>query len=743
MTQTFWRSCATIGLACTSLLLSGASQTVGAQESTAKPTITLLAQRQEFTPPTTSSAAATTTVGQSGTDFFVVDLLLDQPKQLDGARITATVFQRIRTREMFRQAADANQFGSPIGFVSTMPPPIRDGGSVTTIRLPLGEPSQSCPQCIKVGAGIYPVSLEFRNGDEQTLDRFTTFLVASNDEGPVAVADRLEVALIVPLQAPPSLRTAQDVAPVQSARSLISMVEALASQRQVPLSILADPQSLDQLEPTDNEGNVASNGLLDLLRLVLTDREVLSGPYVRVMPEIVDAPTFRPYLRQLFALGKTSIKERLKRDPIDGIMVTPTLLNSDQTLDELNVTRLIVGADALEGSPDDLPLATTIIVDPGARSGNATAARPAVVLDDAIAKRFTKQLPDRPTTGDDQLRAQHVIAELSLIDMLTSTRDERGLPLAVPPTTTQATLVAVLNELATSTRLSPVRVSRLFDATPQQDDAGTPILYTPASGSSDSGGLTIKQRTDTIANYAAIEERNTGYASLFGAAGPDPQQAKTAAEIANLRREAATLLASDFSEGQRSAATAALRTEFNRLLDRVANQSSRRVTLTARSQEVPISLVNDTGRPITISLIVETENAELPRAKRDPNVPARQVLQELISIPGRVQEHPVTVATKGPGRYSMLVRLQTPSGYEFSRTRFTLQATSIGALGKLLTAGSLLFLGLWWLATISRKNRKRSALRHPANQSGDLAASNEGQTPGSSPKRTPQRTHRR
>ena len=109
-------------------------------------------------------------MGQLGTDFFVVDVLVEQPRELDGARITATVFQRVRTRETFRQAADKNQFGSPIGFVSTMPAPIRAGGAVTTIRIPLGDPSQSCPQCIKVGAGIYPVSLEFRNGDEETLD---------------------------------------------------------------------------------------------------------------------------------------------------------------------------------------------------------------------------------------------------------------------------------------------------------------------------------------------------------------------------------------------------------------------------------------------------------------------------------------------------------------------------------------------------------------------------------------------
>jgi Family of unknown function (DUF6049) len=735
--RTLRRPYAVLGLSCTFLLLWGGSHTVSAQEARPDPTnqtITLVGQRREFTPPTTSTADATTTLGQAGTDFFVLDLLLEQRRELKGAAITATVYQRVRTRETFRQAADRNQFGSPIGFVSTKPPAIRNGGVVTTVRIPIGEPSASCPQCIKITAGIYPVSIEFRNGDEETLDRFTTFLTAANDDGGSDRAGRLQVGLIVPLQAPPSLRAAQDVAPVQSARSLISMVEALASQRQVRVSILANPQSLDQLEPTDNEGNVATNGLLDLLRLVLTDREVLSGPYVRVLPEIVDAPSFQPYRRQLFALGRTSLKERLQREPIDTIMVAPKLLNSDETLDELNISKLIVGPEALEGLPEKLPLAMPIIVDPGARSGNATAARPAVVLDESIAARFTKKLPGRGSTGDDQLRAQHVIAELSLIETLTSGRENSGLPIAVPPETTQATLVAVLNELAVSTTLSAVPVSRLFDAAPEQDDTGAPILYTPATGPSNADGRTIQQRANTIANYAAIEERNTGYASLFGAAGPDPQQAKTVAEIANLRREAATLLAADFNEKQRSAATSALRTEFDRLLDRVANQSSRRVTLTARSQEVPISLVNDTGRPITISMIVETENAELPRARRDPNAPARQILQEVITIAGRVQEQPVTVATKGPGRYSMLVRLQTPSGYEFSRTRYTLQATSIGALGKLLTTGSLLFLAFWWLKTISRKKRTRSAQRHPAHLPTEA---------GVDKKPTPQRTQRR
>lgn len=715
MTRLHRRAIVAVFFTVLQVLMLAATEPAQAQVAKPPPTVSLVAQRREFIPPTATSTDLTTApTDLLGPDGFVLDLLLEGTQPLKGSRIALTVFQRVRTRAAFTQAADSADFGSPIGFVSTTTPDARGTEDlvVTSVRIPVGIPSVQCPLCINIGDGVYPVSVELRNVDEETVDRFTTFVTGTV---PGTVTSRLQVGLLVPLQAAPSIKSARDIAPVQSARSLISMVEALASQRQVPLSIVAVPQSLDQLEPTNDDGKTEPNGLLDLLRLVLPDREVLSNPYVRVVPEIIDDASFQPYRRALFALGAASLKQRLSRDPVDGIMIAPALLNSDQTLDELNITRLIVGPNALEGSPDDLPLATPIIVDPGARSGNTTAARPAVVLDDAVAQRFTKKMPGRTSTSDDQLRAQHVIAELALIETLTRDVAQRGTPIAVPPETTQATLVAVLNELAASSRLAPTLVTTLFDSPPHRDSDGAPVLYTPRSAPSTNDGRLLQRRNNTIANYAAIDERNTGYASLFGAAGPDPQQARTAAEIANLRREAATLLANDFTEAQRSAATRAVRTEFDRLLDRVANQSSRRVTLTARSQEIPISLVNDTGRPITISMIVETENADLPRAKRDPNVPARQVLQELISISGRVHEQPVTVATKGPGRYSMLVRLQTPSGYEFSRTRYTLQATSIGALGKALTAGSLLFLGIWWAATISQNNRKRSALRHPAN----------------------------
>jgi Family of unknown function (DUF6049) len=672
-------------------------------------------------------------------DSFIIDVDVEGTS-LRGARLATTVFQRVRTRDAFEQASTGEKLGSPIGFLTTPAPPLspNQNSFLGTVRLPIGDPSNNCGQCINIGDGVYPVTVELRGPNEDTLDRFITFVstpssLPRNDT--TGTAPKLQVGLLVSLQSAPTIRSAEDIAPVQPVRSLIAMVEALASRREVPLSLTIVPRSLDQLEPTDSDGQVRTAGLLDLLRLSIANREVLQSPYVRVTNTLLDDSALEPYRKQLFELGKQSLQRHLQTPPVDGLMVTSDIVNSDKVLDQLNISRLIINPSAVsDESGGALPLATPIIVDPGARSGNATAARPAVVLDDIVAKRFTRKLSSRPTVADDQLRVQHVVAELNLIEQLTRGSTQRGVPVAVPVNTSQATLVGVLNALADSASLEPVRVSTLFDNPVEQDKTGAPVLHTPTSETTSKTSLITLSGTQSgptarqiatqrtgknqaganIAKYIAIDERNTGYASLFG---PNPTDLTTQTEIDSLRREAATLLAQDFTEKQRNAAANQVQKQFDGLLERVANQSSRRITLTAQSQDIPLALVNDTGRPITVNVIVETDNAELPQGRRDPLAPARQILKLSVPIEGRVVEQPIRLATKGPGRYSMLVRLQTPSGYEFSRTRYTLQATSIGALGKLLTIGSLTFLGFWWALTISRKRKAgkaTAALHHPA-----------------------------
>jgi hypothetical protein len=720
--------------------------------------IALLNQRFEFgpvtpptNPPTSPPTNPPTVTAPLPVDSFVIDVDVESGTSLQGARLATTVFQRVRTRDAFEQASTGDELGSPIGFLTTPAPPLRADQSsfLGTIRLPLGDPSDNCARCINFGDGVYPVSVELRGPNEDTLDRFITFISTHSSlpgSDTTGGTRKLQVGLLVSLQSTPVIRSAQDITPVQPVRSFIAMVEALASRREVPLSLSIVPQSLDQLEPTDSDGQVKTAGLLDLLRLSIANREVLQSPYVRVTNTLLDDSSLEPFRRQLFDLGRQSLQRHLQTAPVDGLMVTPTVVNSDKVLDQLKISKLIIAPSAVsDESGGALPLATPIIVDPGARSGNATAARPAIVLDETVAQRFTRKLSSRPIVSDDQLRVQHVMAELALIEQLTRGSTQRGIPVAVPVNTSQATLVGVLNALADSATLEPARVSTLFDNPVEQDKTGALVLHTPTSDTpantptldqAAKDRIAKNQAAENIAKYIAIDERNAGYASLFGTG---PIDLTTQTEIDSLRREAATLLAQDFTEKQRNAAATEVQKQFDGLLERVANQSSRRITLTAQSQDIPLALVNDTGRPITVNVIVETDNAELPQGTRDPLAPARQVLKLVVPIKGRVVEQPIRLATKGPGRYSMLVRLQTPSGYEFSRTRYTLQATSIGALGKLLTIGSLTFLAFWWALTISRKRKAAkatSALHHPA------TTSVTPQTPPQTPPQTSQQTQR-
>ena len=712
----------TVGFQCAVLLASLATVRVGpalastkrvSQAALARPTAQLSLVAQDFQPSSTGGT-------------FRVDVAIDKLGLVANpleTEVVATVHQRIKSRAAFRSATLGDGLGAVVGFVSVPGASAAEnanGTLIRTLRFETGKQSPQCPQCVSLDAeGVYPVQLELRRpGGEQILDSFTTFVVQHSSTATSRTPESLKVALVVPINTPP--RVGNGGTPETA--SLISMSEALASERGVPLTIAATPQTLDQ-----------NSDLLDTLRGALANREVLTMPYVNVNPATLGLPSLKGERQRLLSLGRRTLREQLGVEPFDGVFVGERMV-SDDVLDDLAFRHLVLAASAVEKTVP-LPSASLITIDPGARSGRTTAARTTSIADSQLANEFTAKLSNRTSGSDDLLRAEHVVADLSLIDFLSNpqthrpigaaeavgavkavgavdaTNTQHGVTVVLPERTAPGTLVGVLRSLQSSTQLEPVVLSNFFGLSTERGADGRPVLRLPVSDkvSTTRSERGVVQPSDLKRFQAAVVRRN-GYESMF----VQPIDPRSAADLEILTKQTDTLLSDRFTDSSRALAIG----EFGRILDRligkVSNQTSKRITLTARTQPVQIAIVNDTGRTIQLRMIVETDTALLPEAKVDPKTSGRQMITRDLLIDGRVHREQVSVATNGPGRYSMIVSLQTPDGYLLSQTRYAVQATSIGIIGKVLTIGSLLVLGGWWIRTTIASRRRRAISRHPA-----------------------------
>ena len=139
-----------------------------------------------------------------------------------------------------------------------------------------------------------------------------------------------------------------------------------------------------------------------------------------------------------------------------------------------------------------------------------------------------------------------------------------------------------------------------------------------------------------------------------------------------------------------------------------------RLTLTARKQNVPIVIRNDTGRPVRVTLEVSSDNVLLRDEQSSGSQVPIRALRRVVEVPGRVEQPRIVVETRGPGSFSLLVRMRAADGYELSGDRYTLRSTLVGALGKVLTIGALTFLAMWWTRSIVRSRRKQAVGNHPS-----------------------------
>ena len=606
-----------------------------------------------------------------------------------GLGVAITVHRRARTRAQFRSTLSGENLGAVLGLVT--PTPVASDGRTeqfVPVELRIGPPSPTCPTCIRLdNDGVYPVNVELRNlRTDDVIDRLTTHVIRTTNV--TTERRRLKVALVVPLHLAP-VNDLSD--PVVATRSFVERIEAMAGRPLVPLSVAPTPETIEALAQRPDDL------LLTQLRASLAGREVLASPFVRWPTSLFDRSQLTDELASQTVLGADVLRTFLGTQPTPGVLIAGDRIPSADGVSRAGIN--IVIAEAADVKASDGAVSATggpVLLNLGGET--PTPAKITLLLDRDIEAELTRLRDPVRRGGEDVLRAQHILADLT---MLAATRTAQGLAIQIPEDTPQATLDALLAGLGrTNPIIEPVTVSDLAGL-PLQRRGAVPEVVTRVGSLPELGS---ELPAGDLLAITGVRSRLTGYLSLFP--GPAPDQS-------GLSRKVARLVAADLNPTDRRRRINEANRAVAALLAQVRLSTPDQLTVTARSAIVPIGVINDTGLPIRVFVTVRSSSVRL----RDSGVVVDAIgtteIRQQIDVPARVGESAVAIETRGPGSFSMVARMTTPTGLTLASGRYRLRSTAVSGLGTALTLGSLVVLFVWWFRW-GRSARRRSRQRHPS-----------------------------
>jgi hypothetical protein len=688
---------------------------------------------------------------------FTTDLELVRGANNEPLEASFTIHQAVTNRAAFRNTALGNDLGTVLAASSVVVvPPVPAGSTKPVFSLPLTinvtttSPASSIAptdgaQVTLPGPGTYPVRVTLRATQPAAqatpaavtptpiptpaisattgtpiIDGFTTYLTVVQDptNTPPAQDERLKVALVVPIHLQPSTQPNGSITDPNTAQ-VIALTEALVRRPIPPLTISVTPEALKTLARQGADENPDRRSqVLDQLRSALNGREIIGGPFVEPSAELLDDPNLSAERIRQRIEGERTVRETLAA-PLPGLVVLENHIPNAASLGELGATSVITSTKALglldrtskEFNEQSIAVATN----------RATATQPVtihltkaanspvikgVLADVALAQRCTETFGDRQPKDDNTLRAQQFLAELGFLraEVPANQRLQRGITVTIPPSTTSATLDAILGGIGAD--------DGMFHAVPVSTILALPISKTLAF-----------QRKETTPSVLSSEQREELQAVHTKLAGYNALFAKPRAEAVVAESGLRSVLAAERTTEDRAALLRSLRSQANDMLGALALVQSKSLTLTAREQTVKIGVLNNSGQPSNVTVDLQSDNVEFVGAQIDPDQPRRSHLAVSVNLAGRVQQIPVQVRTRGPGSFSFVAQLRSapvdgaPEGVAISSRRYTVRSTAVGKLGTIISVGALIFLGIWWLRSILRRRRaqtKDSQNRHPS-----------------------------
>jgi hypothetical protein len=599
-----------------------------------------------------------------------------------GAKLRVVLHGRVPTRSQFARTIE----GESLGRVLSTPvnEPLDDlphiGRDTVVASFDVRESGTDTSRVRITVAGVYPVEFRLLDAADTQIDQLVTHLLRLPSEG--EDAPPLAVSMILPLHASPALRPDGSTVLSDSGRAgLLKASAELLRQPSVPLDALATPETIDALAEATAAGD---EDLLASLRQGLTGRGILPSPYVPVELGSWTTGALTRELEAQIGRGDNVLAEQIGPPRDDEWVADATV--TDEAVSFLRnegVTRVVVPESALE--PLDARLFTRTL----ARRftvGPADAPVDAVMADTALSAHAG-------ASDDPVLDAQHLLADLATIYF-----DEPGLPrgavVQIPASWTPdaAFLRAVLTGLGSGGIFRPTTLDGFFDSVPASDDRGAeaepgdPVL---------NRGLMPAPVTGLGSYPAELTAARALLDTYRTAIGPDSPRGDP------FDRSLLVSGSIDLASGDRSAYLEGVRTGVLTELGKVEAPADQTITLTARTGKIPIIVRNTAGYPLQVLLQLDSDRLVFPE------LTGGETPLTLVEETTRVE---VAVRARASGDSPLDVTIATPDGrLVLATATYRVRSTAVSGVGVMLSVGAGLFLAAWWIRTILRDRRRRSA----------------------------------
>lgn len=600
---------------------------------------------------------------------------------VDGLTVQLTSHRAIESRVDFEQTIGGDRLRATLATVEQAAIALPVGPDGRVLQVPLTSGDGVAPSLSINREGVYPLEVALVDSAGNAVDEFVTHVVAvpPTEPGASAIGSPLRVAWIWPVTATPAYQpngavdseVVEELGPAGRVGEITGAL-ADADAAAIPLTLVPGPetvQSWASIETT--EADIGSG--LAALRSAAQSNQTLRSPYITLDPESLDRAGLGATIAPEYAAGTDALNETLeiRVDPRTAIArpVGPATLDR---LWELNTDRVIVEPEALVPTSSKFTPAAPATL---ASEGHVFSA---AVADAQLAEVLTGDAPVA-------LRAQWFLSTLAVIagELPNATRGVVVLPEEswAPP---QELLAIVLEGLADNPLVVAVDIETFFNTVPLADDGVrelTPPQIPPPPAVSP-------------ARFREAEDRLVALRNLVGRDDPRVLAGERSllVSLSSVWRGAAGVR-------QANAELATIGDSLSGLVSGVAVPERRTLTLTAREAEIPVSIQNNTGRPIRVEVTLTSDKLLFPNGS-----------SQILDLPPRNTTARFAVEARASGTFPLLVEVTSTDGrVTFSRSQITIRSAVVSNVGIFLTVGAILFLAIWWFRHERRRRRVETA----------------------------------
>ena len=612
----------------------------------------------------------------------VVQLRLSLPPETlpaePGLQLRVRVHRAVQSSSGFEDIIDGGRLGDTITSarfdVATIP---RDTDGTALVAFGLtGSP---WPTTLAVSRqGVYPLELTLEG--EDVLDSFVTWLVVVDPER-AAETPKLRVAPVwrvvtSPIRdvdgvADPDL--AADLAPGGRVDSIATLLEATAG---LPLSLQVGPETLEAWDVLTAADPAYAPGLQRVEQAITNAAtQELPAPYVPIDITSLEAAGLGGELPDQLVLGSDVIEGLTQVTPDPRTAVTdPVSGPSLARLRDLLVDRVVVRDTAVVDGTS--ATRAPFSIDAG------TGLMRAVAADTSLMELLRG-------SESDALRAQRALAGLSIAALENPAATPAGVVLLAPDRWTPDLEANRLlySGMTGNPLLQQSTLDTLFADVPaaMRDDA--PVVH--ALEPHEPAPFPV-----TGVAYTSAQSRLSSLRGTVGPTDPDVQRGERALVLA---------LSTDNTPEEAAANLDVIGDAVTETTSGVST-THKRVTLTAREADVPLSFQNTSGKPVTVRVHLASEKLEFPDGD-----------DREITLPEGNSTQSFRIEARASGTFPMTVYITSPDGrLSFGpATRITVRSAVFSGVGAALTVGALLFLLLWWANHFRRTRRAKRLAAAP------------------------------